>query len=314
MRTIVVTGALGTLGKPLVAFLKKNPDNEVWGIDLYHTNQKKYFRADVGSYRQLESALKDIKLLSQNNRIDFIYHLAAEFGRMNGEQYYEQLWKTNAIGTKNILALQQLELFDKLIFFSSSEVYGDIKEPVLKESLTDERGIIHHNDYAMTKWVNEQQILNHIVLNKKPVMRVRLFNAYGPYEYYHPYRSVICLFCYRALHDMPYQVYLNYHRVFMYIDDLIPTLSKIVSNFIPGEVINIGGTEYREVKEASDLILQYLNKTDKNIMYLPEEKHNVTNKNPDITKARKLLGHNPQITLEQGIPQTLEWMKRIYGV
>lgn len=134
-----------------------------------------------------------------------------------------------------------------------------------------------------------------------------------PGEYYHNYRSVVCLFCYRAMHRLPYQVYLGYHRVFMYIDDFIPTLANVVDHFEPGEVYNIGGKEFRSVKELSDLILTHLGLDDSLVEYLPEDLHNVQNKRPSIEKARQAFGHDPKVTLEEGVPKTIEWMKEVYG-
>jgi dTDP-glucose 4,6-dehydratase len=99
----------------------------------------------------------------------------------------------------------------------------------------------------------------------------------------------------------------------MYIDDFIPTLANVVDNFVPGEVYNIAGSEYRSVRELSDLILGYLGLNDRLVTYLPEDKHNVLNKRPDITKARSAFGHNPKCTLEEGVPKTIEWMKKVYA-
>ncbi len=67
---------------------------------------------------------------------DCVYHCAAEFGRWNGEDFYEQLWRTNAVGTKNIIRLQERLNF-RLIHFSSSEVYGDWPE-LMVETVMDE--------------------------------------------------------------------------------------------------------------------------------------------------------------------------------
>ena len=143
-------------------------------------------------------------------------------------------------------------------------------------------------------------------------MRLRFFNAYGPGEYYHHYRSVVCLFCYRALFGIPWQVYEGYHRVFMYIDDFIPSLANACEKFEPGEVVNIGGVEFRSARELSDLILNYTGADSNLVSYLPEDKHNILNKRPDIEKAKKKFAHNPKITLEEGVPRTIDWMKSVY--
>lgn len=314
MANVVVTGARGTIGVPLVRALRKAGHN-VFEIDLKHDNGGQYFRADISNYRELMMIMGYIlqSLRKQNKGdIDYVYHLAAEFGRMNGEMYYERLWATNAIGTKNILSLQKAGLFNKLIFFSSSEVYGNSSDDVLTEDFMKTHQVVQHNDYAMSKWVNEMQIINHEALTGLPVMRLRLFNAYGEEEYYHPFRSVVCLFCYRALFNIPYEVYEGYHRVFMHVDDLTPTLVNCIGMFKPGVVVNVGGVEYRSVKDLSNIILNCVGKDDSLVTYLPEDAHNTVNKRPDISLAKELLQHNPTITLEQGVPKTIEWMKRTY--
>ena len=304
MPKILVTGSQGTLGRQLVTELRRR-GHDVWGCDLQHQADVQVLRADIRSYRQLE------QLLERTGPVDFVFHLAAEFGRINGEEFYETLWTTNVIGTRHILELQRHHGF-KLIFASSSEIYGDRHEDVLHEDIPLQSSIIQHNDYATTKWVNEIQIMNFERRYDSPIMRLRFFNAYGPGEFYHHYRSVICLFCYRALFDLPYTVYRGYHRVFMYVDDMIPTLATAVDRFAPGDVFNVGGREFRSVEFASNLILESLGKDDSLVEYLPEEEHNVQNKKPDISKAEAVLSHDPVITLEEGIPQTLEWMKSVY--
>jgi len=304
MLKILVTGSKGTLGTPLVVALSAQ-GHEVWQCDLAHQRDDNYIRADIANHRQLGRVF-------EANDYDYVYHLAAEFGRINGEEYYDTLWETNVIGTRNILEWQRKKGF-KLIFASSSEIYGDKHTGILSEDIPLNHSIIQHNDYAVTKWVNEVQIMNFEKRYGNQCMRLRFFNAYGPGEHYHHYRSVVCLFCYRALFDIPYQVYKGYHRVFMYIDDFIPTLAKAHEHFTPGEVYNIGGQEFRSVEELSNLVLDCVGKDDRLVEYLPEDKHNVLNKKPDITKAKEAFGHNPTVPLEVGIPKTIEWMKAIYA-
>lgn len=304
MAKILITGSKGTLGSRLAEVLQIR-GHEVWEVDLQHHKEERYLRADIGEYRQLE------RVFEQN--YDYVFHLAAEFGRINGEEYYDTLWKTNVIGTRHILEWQLKKGF-KLVFMSSSEIYGEATEPVLTEDFPLQKTIIQHNDYALTKWVNEVQIMNFERKHQSPIVRLRLFNAYGPGEYYHPYRSVVCLFVYRALHGIPYDVFEGYSRVFMYVDDLIPTIANAVDAFKPGEVYNVGGIEYRSVKELSDLVLKYTGGDPKLVRYLPEDKHNTVSKRPDIRKAVADLGHNPRVLLEEGVPKTVEWMKKVYEV
>ena len=98
----------------------------------------------------------------------------------------------------------------------------------------------------------------------------------------------------------------------MYIDDFTPTLANVCENFKPGEVYNIGGTEFVSVEHMSNILLDYLGKTDDLVTYLPEDKHNVLNKKPDIAKAARDFGHDPKIPLEDGVPRTVDWMRSVY--
>ena len=295
---ILVTGSKGTLGIPLVNELRKR-GHSVFGCDLKHENDTMYKRCDISEFRQLQEvfAIYDF---------DIVYNLAAEFGRNNGEEYYEKVWKTNAIGLRNILELQK-QLKFKLIQASSSEIYGEMAVDFYHEEMLPAP---QQNDYAISKWVNELQCRNFRVRHGNQIMVLRFFNAYGPGEYYNNYRSVVCLFCYRALHKIPYEVYGGYHRVFMYIDDFIPTLANACERFKSGEVINIGGIEYRPVTDLHTIV-KTLTGNDMGIL-LPEDKHNVLNKRPNIDKAKKLLDHNPKVTLEEGVAKTLEWMREVY--
>ena len=301
---ILVTGGLGAVGSYLVKELRAR-GHDVWLCDLSHNHDPQYIRCDVSKYRQLEQIFNE-------HQFDYVYHLAAEFGRWNGEDYYENLWMTNVIGTKHLIRLQERDKF-RMIFFSSSEVYGDY-DGIMIENVMDKVEIKQLNDYAMTKWVGEMQVLNSAAMYGTETVRVRLFNLYGPGEYYSPYRSVICLFIYRALHDIPYTVYLNHHRCSTYITDAVCTLANIIDNFKPGEVYNIGGGEYHDIKTLSDMILGYLGKDDSLVTYKEAEKFTTQDKKTDVTKAIRDLKHAPKVPLSEGIPKTIEWMKSIYKV
>lgn len=299
---ILVTGGKGVVGSSLIRELETR-GHEVWFCDLKHSHEPNYYRCDVSKYRPLES-------LFAGHEFDFVFHLAAEFGRWNGEDFYEELWMSNAVGTKNLLRLQEKYGF-RMIFASSSEVYGDY-EATMMEEVMDILEIKQMNDYAISKWANEMQILNAQAMHGNQIVRVRLFNTYGPGEYYHPYRSAICIFVYRAIHDLPYTVYLNHKRTSVYIDDCTKALANIVEHFNPGEVYNIAGGELHDMKTVSDMVLQYLGKEDEKVSYVTEEKFTTKIKVPDIRKAIIELEYQPSTLLTEGIPATIEWMKNVY--
>ena len=313
---VLVTGGLGAVGTYLVKDLRGR-GHDVFVADHKHARDANYARCDVGEWRQVERLWTgggwEQGSLSKSHKFDVVYHLAAEFGRWNGEDYYENVWRTNAVGTKNIIRMQEREGF-KAIYFSSSEVYGDY-DGVMSEDVLDRVEIKQMNDYAMSKWVNEMQIQNSATQFKTSSVRVRLFNTYGPGEYYSPYRSVICLFCYRILHDIPITVYSGYKRTSTFITDMARTLANIPERFKAGEVYNIGGEDFHTIEEVAEIILRLTGKEKqrkKLVKITGDEMLTTRTKQVDCSKARRDLKHETTVTLEDGIAQTIEWMRDVY--
>jgi len=320
------------LGRVLFQELRSR-GHEVYGCDLQHSAKPEVMRADIANHRQLERVFRFAKP-------DVVYHLAAEFGRNNGEEFFSQLWSTNCIGTQNVIE-ECLRSGAGLIFASSSEAYGDDAHSLYSQGGTFTEGWLDHytptfhNNYALSKWANEKQI--HIAAKNRGLRAVnlRFFNAFGPGEFYTPYRSVVCLFIYRLMHGLPITVYKNYWRVFMYVDDWARTTANVCERFdglieraianpltkdgfcgsrpacVP--TYNIGGKEYTTVEAMKDKILALLGTSESEISYLDAEKANVTCKRPDISLARRDLDHDPKITLDEGLPKTISWLASIYG-
>ncbi len=303
MAKVLVTGGRGFIGSNLVKELKRR-GHEVWVCDLMHCEMENYIRCDVCKFRQVEKLFEEVN-------VDYVYHAAAEYGRWNGEDYYENLWLTNAVGTKNILKMQEKKRF-RMIFFGSAEVYGDY-DGVMSEDVMDKIPIRQMNDYAISKWVNELQIMNSAAMYGTETVRVRLFNVYGPGEHYTPYRGFIPKFIYKALRDEPYTVYLGHKRTLEYVEDICRALANIIDNFKPGEVYNLGGDKQYEIKYISDLILKTLGKDDSKVTYKDAEPFTTRVKTPDSTKAKRDLGFRITVEPEEGIPKTIEWFKKVYG-
>ena len=316
-KSILVTGGLGAVGTYLVKELRSR-GHDVFVADLRHHPDPQYARCDVGEFHQVERLWTGggwaQGYAPKGRKFDVVYHLAAEFGRWNGEDYYENVWRTNATGTKNILRMQEREGF-RAVYFSSSEVYGDF-DGLMLEDVMDTVEIKQMNDYAISKWVNEMQVRNSATQFGTESVRVRLFNTYGPGEHYSPYRSVICLFCYRLLHDIPVTVYRGYKRTSTYITDMARTLSNITDKFVPGEVYNVGGEDFHSIEEAAGIVLKHLGKEaqrDKLIVLKDEEILTTREKRVDCSKARRDLNLKSTVALDEGIRLTLDWMKDVYG-
>lgn len=312
---ILVTGGRGAVGTPLVKELEAD-GHEVFVCDLAHDPCEvgmslrtdvvgpSFVRCNVAEFRQLA------RIFDLWGPFDLVYHLAAEFGRWNGEDFYEQLWCTNAIGTKNVLRLQERLKF-RLVHFSSSEVYGDW-EDVMSEDVMDRVEIKQMNDYALTKWVNECQIRNSALQFGTESVVVRLFNTYGPGEYYSPYRSVNCRFMYCALHGLPWVVFKGHHRTSTFVGDTVRTLANIATHFTPGRVYNISSSQFHSIEELSDLILEATGADPSLVEYRESEIMTTRIKRVDNTLAVRELAHADTVDLREGICRTVEWMRSVY--
>lgn len=246
-----------------------------------------------------------------NDKFDYVYHLAAEYGRWNGEDYYENLWATNVIGTKHLIRLQEKLKF-RMVFFSSAEVYGDYEGEMKEDVMVDNPigDTYQMNDYAISKWAGELMCLNSAKMFGTETVRVRPVNCYGPEEHYTPYRGFIPKFIFHALHSRPYVVYKGHKRIIDYVEDSCRTWANIVDNFKPGEVYNVGGRPEweKDIKQYSDLILKALGKDESLVTYKDAEQFTTKVKHMDFTKAVRDLKHDPKITPEEGIGRTAKWM------
>ena len=313
---ILITGVLGVIGEKLEKELLKKGNN-VFGIDLFHTNRAyghylgkilndNYYRCDISNYRNLRNIMEYCKP-------DLVYNCAAEFGRWNGEEYYDDVWKSNVIGTKNIIRLQE-EMEFKLVHFSSSEVYGDY-ESVMHESTIDKVAISQMNDYAISKRVNEIQIKNSFKLYGTKSVIVRLFNTYGPGDWYHPFRSVNCVFTYKLLNNLPVRVFKGHTRTSTYIDDSINALVQIPRNYKNQEIYNIASSTNHTIENLVELVLKHTG-ANKDLVEYVDDYEVLTTKHKLVSndKAVHDLNFFESVNLEEGVRNSVNWMKKYYNI
>lgn len=304
MASILVTGGKGFIGTNLTKELRSR-GHEVWTCDVTQSEDPRHFKADVYAYQQMESLLR-------RQRFDTVYHLAAEYGRWNGEDHYDNLWRTNVIGTKNMLRLQEQHRF-RMVFFSSAEVYGDY-DGLMSEDVMDRLPIKQMNDYAISKWAGELQCLNHAAMFGVEVVRVRPVGCYGPHEYYSRYRGVIPIFVYHALKGLPFTVHRGHKRIFDYVEDTCRTFANIVDNFIPGAVYNVGGREEwaTSIEELAEIVLEATGASRSLVEYRGAEGFTTRVKMVDFSRARRDLKHDPQIDIREGVRRYVAWARQVY--
>ena len=182
------------------------------------------------------------------------------------------------------------------------------------ENVMDKVAIDQMNDYAMSKRVNEMQIRNSKIMYDTESVIVRLFNTYGDGEWYHPFRSVNCVFIYNLLHGKPVTVYRGHKRTSTYVYDCVNTLANISENFVDGEVYNIASESYHSIENLIELILKHTGADESLVTYSTSEILTTKHKLVNVDKAVKDLNHKNSIGLEEGVKRTISWMKKYYNI
>jgi dTDP-glucose 4,6-dehydratase len=297
---ILITGIDGFLGRHLERRLQEH-GHEVYGIDLTHAASANHRRCDIRDFRNLD-------LVFEWARPEVVYNLAAEFGRVNGDEFPYELWTSNCLGLRYVMQLC-IKHSTYLVHASSSEAYGNLPCPQREDDLLSKVPKFH-NEYALTKWANEKQL--EIATQEGLRYSVaRFFNVYGEGELYSPYRSVVCLFIYRLMKGLPITVYQGYRRTFLHVHDWANTMVALGTCHETG-AFNIGSEAIYEIGALKDKIIGLLGCSKSQVDYLPRERANVTAKLPDMTRTRQFLGHKITVDLDEGLRRTVKWMRLTY--
>ncbi|HPT59734.1 MAG TPA: NAD(P)-dependent oxidoreductase [Fervidobacterium sp.] len=304
---ILVTGAMGFIGKYMIRALK-NHGYDVTGIDLAIADSENYVRADITYFEDVW------RIFKESNGFDVVLHLAGEVGRLNGEEYPQRMIYVNEIGTLNLLQLC-LEYNSKLVYFSTSEIYGKLFDE--KEVCEEDFSIIGPdmvtNVYAMSKLFGEG-IVNHYVKNYNLLaVGIRPFMIYGPGVTASKYKSAIDQFVYNSLNNKPFVVHQGSERAWCYIDDFIDAILKIVENhsFTHNvyESYNVGTQEYISTEDLANLILE-LTGAPSNLMQIAQlpEKF-ISGRKRFSNKKLRDLGWEQKVLLRQGLQEVIKWYK-----
>jgi len=324
MQYTIVTGAAGFIGFHLSkALLKKGI--KVLGIDnlnpYYDVRLKKQRLKILKKYSNFHFKKIDIsnakKLfgLKKNYKIIKIFHLAAQAGVRYSLKNPEAYTKTNLIGFANILQLSRVAKIKKLVFASTSSVYGANKLSPFTEDHNTDQPIQY---YAATKKSNEIMAYSYSYLFKIPMIGLRFFTVYGPWG-----RPDMALFKFtkNIILGKKIDVFNNgiHSRDFTYIDDLVngiiladkANLKNTKNKYF--QIFNLGSNSPVKLMKYIKIIENILNKKAK-INYLPLQKGDIVKTFCNIKKSKKILGYKPKIKVEKGIKNFIDWYKTNYLV
>ena len=287
---ILVTGSKGFIGTQLVPYLI-SLNNNVIGLDQYILSEDNYIRADI-------SILSELINIFKNNTFDLVIHLASECGIENCEEHIQKSMQTNLIGSYNIISLCK-DYNIKLIYFSTSEIYGD---SFGDNNMIEDTNIIllqPKNHYAMQKLFGEKMVIKE--LNNYII--VRPFMIYGAGENQNNYRSVISKFIKLSIDNKKLPVHKNSYRSWLHINDFIFALNLLIEKNVIG-TYNLGnGNEILPIDNIAKIIIDKIGSGV--IEYIDIPITRTAYKIGDFTKLKNL-GFNPSIKIENGINEMIE--------
>jgi len=315
MSHVLITGGAGFVGSNLASKLLLN-GHKVIAIDNLITsdgsNIKKlknnpnfrFIKHDITL--PLPKVVTDQLLtpIKSGSNVNSIYHLACPTGVPNLKRLAEEMLLTCSIGTLNILELAK-KTKSKLIFTSSSEVYGDPEVFPQKEDYTGNVNPIGtRSPYEEGKRFAESLIKSYVNKYSVDAKIVRLFNVYGPGSASSETR-VIPVFLRHAIKGLPIPVAGDgsQTRTFCHVDDLIEALFLIAEKGEKGEVYNAGSDVEFSILELAKLVIQATGSKSK-IKFVPRPKHDHRGRRPDLTKIKNL-GWQQTIGIYEGLKLTI---------
>jgi len=307
MKRILVTGGAGFIGSHLCERLL-NEGNEVISLDNYFTGSKSNI-IHLLDHPFFEVIRHDITMPFYAE-VDEIYNLACPASPIHYQFNPIKTIKTSVMGTINILGLAK-RVKAKILQASTSEVYGD---PQVHPQTEDYWGNVNpigvRSCYDEGKRCAETLCINYNAQNNVKIKIARIFNTYGPKMLPNDGR-VVSNFIVQALQGENITIYGDglQTRSFQFIDDLVEGLIRLMntSDDFMGPV-NIGNPTEFTMLELARKILN-LTKSTSEISFLPLPPDDPEQRKPDIGLARKVLGWEPKIMLEQGLLKTIEYFK-----
>ncbi|MBU0598623.1 NAD-dependent epimerase/dehydratase family protein, partial [Patescibacteria group bacterium] len=298
---VLVTGGAGFIGSHLVDHLIKAGHRVIIIDDL-----------SSGSRQNLNKKAKFIKQKVQHqtmpgifkaNKVDFVFHLAAQIKLQFSKKYPAEDAETNIIGSLRVLDAARQAKVKKLIFFSSAAVYNIQDKPLNKE--TDI--ILPEIPYGIAKHAVEQYIIKSGL--KYSILRPS--NVYGSRQGAFGEGGVVAIFCSQAAKNRASVINNTGHqtRDFIHVSDIAAGALKTI-NMAHNQVINLSTARETTINELYDLIYSLVAKKIKPIrgVYLDEQYRSALNNK----LAKKRLNWQPRMLLAEGLKETYNWFIKKY--
>ena len=315
----LITGCAGFIGFSLARELLKNKDNNIVGVDaisdyypislkkkrlsiLKKKNNFKFFKKDL-------SKMNNVKSIFAKCKFDTIIHLAAQPGVRRSIKFPQEYYDANISSFFNILECARKIKLNKIIFASSSSVYGDNKKFPLKETNNTDNPL---SFYGATKKINEVIASSYANIYKTNSTALRFFTVYGPFG-----RPDMALFkfTHNILNKKTSDLYNGGEHVrdFTYVDDVVESLIRLLNSNKKSyfEIFNIAGGKPVTLNKYIKEIEKNLNIKGK-FKKLKLQLGDVKKTHASSYKLNKRIGYIPKTRVSTGVKKFVSWYVNLY--
>ena len=290
----LVTGGAGFIGSNLVDQLVKR-GHQVIVLDNFSTGRRsnlshhksskvKIIKIDISDNKKIEKYFKNVK---------YVFHLAGLADIVPSIENPQKYFKSNIIGTMNIVKAASNAKIKKFIYAASASCYGVPKKFPTKEN----EQIKTLYPYSFSKWQGEEIVMHWVNTYNFPAVSLRFFNAYGPRSRTSgAYGAVFGVFLAQKLAKKPLTIVGNGNqtRDFIHVYDLVKAIMKAAFSNKKGKIYNLGGGKEVSVNKIAKLIGG--KKT-----YIPKRPGEPHRSLADISKIKRELNWKPEISIEKGV-------------
>ena len=309
MPRILITGAAGFLGSHLCdRFIREG--YEVVGMDNLITGDMRNI-AHLQSLPEFTFVHHDVSThIHLNGHLDYLLHFASPASPIDYLKIPIQTLKVGSLGTHNCLGLAK-EKGARMLIASTSEVYGDPQvHPQTEEYWGHVNPVGPRGVYDEAKRFQEAMTMAYHRYHGLETRIVRIFNTYGPRMRLNDGR-VLPAFIGQALRGEDLTIFGDgsQTRSFCYVDDLVEGIYRLLHSDY-AEPVNIGNPDEITIRQFAEEIIQLTGTTQK-IIYQPLPKDDPTQRQPDISKAKAILGWEPKVDREEGLARTYAAFKAL---
>lgn len=311
-KNILITGAVGFIGFHLAKLLHSRGDtiigfdnfNDYYSLELKRARERELTKLGIEVVNGDICNLKMLNATVDFNEITHIVHLAAQAGVRYSLTNPQAYVKSNLEGFTNILEACRRKPEIKLVYASSSSVYGsNTKVPFSIHDRTDHPVSF----YGATKKANELLTYSYHHTHGISATGLRFFTVYGPWG-----RPDMAYFSFTKaiMEDKPIDIFNDgkLKRDFTYVDDIIAGIAAAVDLEAKWEIFNLGNSKPVELSKFIEIIEDAVGKKAKK-NYLSMQPGDVLETYADISESQTKLSFQPKISLEEGIPLFVKWYK-----